>query len=110
MGEAGSRTPQTTSQSRRKLVRLRCETRLTWALICSVLSESWLKRLTEMRSIGRNVDWRSWWPWAAPLRSNKEFAAAYAAMDVKKYELIVDGTVPGLFDRDTVPGVEADGD
>jgi pimeloyl-ACP methyl ester carboxylesterase len=47
-------------------------------------------------------------PWAAPLRSNEEFAAAYAAMDVKKYELIVDGTVRGLFDRDTVPGVEAE--
>jgi pimeloyl-ACP methyl ester carboxylesterase len=47
-------------------------------------------------------------PWAAPLRSNDEFAAAYAAMDVKKYGLIVDGTVRGLFDRDTVPGVEAE--
>lgn len=47
-------------------------------------------------------------PWAAPLRSNAEFAAAYAALDVKKYELIVGGTVRGLFDRDTVPGVEAE--
>ncbi|RAM36721.1 alpha/beta fold hydrolase [Arthrobacter globiformis] len=47
-------------------------------------------------------------PWAAPLRSSEEFAAAYAAMDVKKYELMVSGTVRGLFDRDTVPGVEAE--
>jgi pimeloyl-ACP methyl ester carboxylesterase len=47
-------------------------------------------------------------PWAAPLRSSAEFAAAYAALDAKKYELIVGGTAQGLFDRDTVPGVEAE--
>lgn len=47
-------------------------------------------------------------PWAAPLRRNEEFAAAYAAMDVNKYEVIVGGTARGLFDRDTVPGVEAE--
>ena len=47
-------------------------------------------------------------PWAAPLRGNDGFAAAYAAMDVKQYELMVTGSVRGLFDRDTVPGVEAE--
>jgi pimeloyl-ACP methyl ester carboxylesterase len=47
-------------------------------------------------------------PWAAPLRSDDGFAASYAAMDVKKYELMVTGSVRGLFDRDTVPGVEAE--
>jgi hypothetical protein len=29
-------------------------------------------------------------------------------MDVKQYELMVTGSVRGLFDRDTVPGVEAE--
>ncbi|MEQ4567200.1 alpha/beta hydrolase [Paenarthrobacter sp. CAP02] len=47
-------------------------------------------------------------PWAAPLRGNDGFAAAYAAMDPKQYELMVTGSVRGLFDRDTVPGVEAE--
>lgn len=47
-------------------------------------------------------------PWAAPLRGNDGFAAAYAAMDVKQYELMVTGSMRGLFDRDTVPGVEAE--
>ncbi|MFE4541007.1 alpha/beta fold hydrolase [Arthrobacter sp. NPDC056727] len=47
-------------------------------------------------------------PWAAPLRGKDGFAAAYAAMDVKQYELMVTGSVRGLFDRDTVPGVEAE--
>lgn len=47
-------------------------------------------------------------PWAAPLRTDDAFAAAYAAMDPARYELAVTGTVRGLFDRDTVPGVEAE--
>jgi pimeloyl-ACP methyl ester carboxylesterase len=44
-------------------------------------------------------------PWAAPLRTDKAFAAAYAAFDPERYELLVTGTVRGLFDRDTVSGV-----
>jgi pimeloyl-ACP methyl ester carboxylesterase len=47
-------------------------------------------------------------PWAAPLRTNDAFAASYAALDPARYETIVTGTVRALFDRDTVPGVEAE--
>jgi pimeloyl-ACP methyl ester carboxylesterase len=47
-------------------------------------------------------------PWAAPLRTDEAFATAYAAQDPDRYELVVTGTVRGLFDRDTVPGVEAE--
>jgi pimeloyl-ACP methyl ester carboxylesterase len=45
-------------------------------------------------------------PWAAVLRSDDTFAAAYAATDVERYVTIVSGTSRVLFDRDTVPGVE----
>jgi hypothetical protein len=38
------------------------------------------------------------------LRSDPDFAAAYAATDLSDYERIVTATVDGLFDRDTVPG------
>jgi pimeloyl-ACP methyl ester carboxylesterase len=47
-------------------------------------------------------------PWAAPLRTSDAFAASYAALDLTRYETIVAGTVRRLFDRDTVPGVEAE--
>lgn len=47
-------------------------------------------------------------PWAAPLRTSDAFAASYAALDLARYETIVAGTVRRLFDRDTVPGVEAE--
>jgi pimeloyl-ACP methyl ester carboxylesterase len=47
-------------------------------------------------------------PWAAPLRTSEAFAASYAALDPARYEAIVTGTVRGLFDRETVPGVEAE--
>lgn len=47
-------------------------------------------------------------PWAAPLRTNEAFAKEYASIDPARYDLIVTGTVRGLFDRDTVPGVEAE--
>lgn len=45
-------------------------------------------------------------PWAAVLRSDDAFAAAYAAADPDRYLTIVSGTSRTLFDRDTVPGVE----
>ena len=45
-------------------------------------------------------------PWAAVLRTDEAFAAAYAALDPARYDLTVTGSVRGLFDRDTVPGVE----
>jgi pimeloyl-ACP methyl ester carboxylesterase len=47
-------------------------------------------------------------PWAAPLRTDETFAACYAAIGPARYQAIVAGTVRGLFDRDTVPGVEAE--
>lgn len=47
-------------------------------------------------------------PWAAPLRTDDAFAKEYAALDPARYEVVVTGTVRGLFDRDTVPGVEAE--
>lgn len=45
-------------------------------------------------------------PWAAVLRTDEQFATAYAAADVERYLAIVSGTSRKLFDRDTVPGVE----
>jgi pimeloyl-ACP methyl ester carboxylesterase len=45
-------------------------------------------------------------PWAAPLRTDEAFAKEYAALDPARYDLLVTGSVRGLFDRDTVPGAE----
>jgi pimeloyl-ACP methyl ester carboxylesterase len=47
-------------------------------------------------------------PWAAPLRTSDAFAASYAALDPGRYQTVVAGTARRLFDRDTVPGVEAE--
>ncbi len=47
-------------------------------------------------------------PWAAPLRTDDAFAASFASLDPARYEAIVAGTARRLFDRDTVPGVEAE--
>lgn len=45
-------------------------------------------------------------PWAATIRHDEEFAAAYAGADSARYEILVSGTARLLFDRDTVPGPE----
>lgn len=45
-------------------------------------------------------------PWAPVIRSNPEFAAEYAALDVERYKLIVAGMSRTLLDRDTAPGAE----
>ncbi len=45
-------------------------------------------------------------PWAPVIRSDPEFAAAYAAMDVNRYKEIVAGMPRTLLDRDTAPGAE----
>lgn len=45
-------------------------------------------------------------PWASVIKSDPEFAAAYAAMDIEHYKLIVAGMVRTLLDRDTAPGAE----
>ena len=43
-------------------------------------------------------------PWAAVIRSDREFAEAYARLDKDAYERIVADMSRGLFDRDTAPG------
>ncbi|MCL2581854.1 MAG: alpha/beta hydrolase [Streptosporangiales bacterium] len=47
-------------------------------------------------------------PWASVLRADREFAAAYASQDARRYETVVAGMGRTLFDRDTVPGPEAE--
>jgi pimeloyl-ACP methyl ester carboxylesterase len=45
-------------------------------------------------------------PWAPVIRSDPDFAAAYAALDVERYKLIVTAMPRILLDRDTAPGAE----
>jgi pimeloyl-ACP methyl ester carboxylesterase len=45
-------------------------------------------------------------PWNSVLRTDEEFAAAYATSDPARYRTTVAGLVRLLFDRDTVPGPE----
>ena len=45
-------------------------------------------------------------PWASVLRNDAAFARAYAALDVERYRLAVEGMKRALFDRDTAPGAE----
>jgi pimeloyl-ACP methyl ester carboxylesterase len=45
-------------------------------------------------------------PWASVIRTDPDFAARYAAMDVNAYKLIVAGMARTLIDRDTAPGAE----
>ncbi len=45
-------------------------------------------------------------PWAPVIRSDPDFAAQYAAMDVEEYKQIVASLPSALIDRDTAPGAE----
>ena len=45
-------------------------------------------------------------PWASVIRTDADFASAYAMLDPRRYLAIVAGTARLLFDRDSVPGVE----
>ncbi|MEU3984384.1 alpha/beta hydrolase [Streptomyces sp. NPDC026672] len=45
-------------------------------------------------------------PWAPLLRTDADFADAYARTDPDRYRALVTGTARLLFDRDTVPGPE----
>jgi pimeloyl-ACP methyl ester carboxylesterase len=45
-------------------------------------------------------------PWVTVLRTDPDFAAAYAGHDVDDYLVALAGTVRTLYDRDTVPGAE----
>lgn len=47
-------------------------------------------------------------PWVNLLRRDDDFAAAYTAADPERYLIMVAGMARVLFDRDTVPGVEAE--
>jgi pimeloyl-ACP methyl ester carboxylesterase len=45
-------------------------------------------------------------PWASVIRRDPAFAAAYAALDVASYKLLVTAMGRNLLDRDTAPGAE----
>lgn len=45
-------------------------------------------------------------PWASALRTDPDFASAYAALDPARYLILLDGLSRTLFDRDSVPGPE----
>jgi pimeloyl-ACP methyl ester carboxylesterase len=45
-------------------------------------------------------------PWASVLRRNRQFAAAFAALDREDYKRIVSDSSRALYDRDTAPGAE----
>jgi pimeloyl-ACP methyl ester carboxylesterase len=45
-------------------------------------------------------------PWVTVIRTDAEFAKAYAEQDPQRYRMIVSGMSRLLFDRDTVPGAE----
>jgi len=45
-------------------------------------------------------------PWAAVIRRDEAFAAAYRGRDMDQYVAIVEGMARGLLDRDTAPGAE----
>src|ERR1700716_634497 len=45
-------------------------------------------------------------PWAAVIKADAAFAAAYAKQNVDTYKLIVTGMARIMFDRDTAPGAE----
>jgi pimeloyl-ACP methyl ester carboxylesterase len=45
-------------------------------------------------------------PWAAVIKADPAFAAAYAAQDIDAYKLIVVGMARTMFDRDTAPAAE----
>ena len=45
-------------------------------------------------------------PWVSVIRTDSDFAAAYAKGGVDRYRVLVSGMVRLMFDRDTVPGAE----
>src|ERR1700704_3849372 len=45
-------------------------------------------------------------PWAAVIKADSAFAAAYARQSIDAYKLIVVGMARTMFDRDTAPGAE----
>jgi hypothetical protein len=47
-------------------------------------------------------------PWTSVIRTDADFAKAYAAQDVEAYKLLVAGMARTMFDRDSVPGAEAE--
>lgn len=47
-------------------------------------------------------------PWVTVLRTDEQFAARYVEQDLDRYLTVVAGTARAMFDRDTVPGPEAE--
>jgi pimeloyl-ACP methyl ester carboxylesterase len=45
-------------------------------------------------------------PWVTVIRTDDQFAASYAGLDVDRYALAVQSMSRTMFDRDTVPGAE----
>jgi len=45
-------------------------------------------------------------PWNSVIRTDPDFAAAYAQLDANRYGVLVSGMARLMFDRDTVPGAE----
>lgn len=45
-------------------------------------------------------------PWNSVIRTDAEFAAAYAAADAARYAVVVSGLARSMYDRDTVSGAE----
>jgi pimeloyl-ACP methyl ester carboxylesterase len=45
-------------------------------------------------------------PWNSVIRTDAEFAAAYAAADPARYAVVVSGLARSMYDRDTVSGAE----
>jgi len=47
-------------------------------------------------------------PWATVIKRDAAFAAAYAALDIDRYKLIVADMARTMFDRDTAPGAQSE--
>jgi len=45
-------------------------------------------------------------PWSTVLRTDPQFAQAYARLDPEDYQILLSGLARTMFDRDTVPGPE----
>jgi pimeloyl-ACP methyl ester carboxylesterase len=45
-------------------------------------------------------------PWSTVLRTDPQFATAYAELDPARYQTVLSGIARTMFDRDTVPGPE----
>jgi pimeloyl-ACP methyl ester carboxylesterase len=61
--------------------------------------------LVEREGKGFGTDARGG-PWAAVIKHDRDFAAAFARQDVERYKLLLVGMARTMYDRDTAPGAE----